>query len=102
MFLQEDSLATDNFLVDYFNEFLSLPVSVLLCSIEYIIKANIVKIGLYYETNLLGLIFFKSLQFTNPSLWTLSKTIHRTHAPLMLPFLVSKSFSIIYEISVQI
>lgn len=38
--LQEDSLATDNFLVDYFNEFLSLPVSVLLCSIEYIINTK--------------------------------------------------------------
>lgn len=52
MFLQENSLATDNFLVDYFNEFLSLPVSILLCSIEYIIKVNILKTGLYYETNL--------------------------------------------------
>lgn len=39
-FLQEDSLATDNFLVDYFNEFLSLPVSVLLYSLEYFIKAK--------------------------------------------------------------
>lgn len=40
MFLQEDSLATDDFLVDYFNEFLSLPVSVLLCSTKLIIKAK--------------------------------------------------------------
>lgn len=53
-------LATDDFFVDYFNEFLSLPVSVLLCSMEYIIKQNIVHTGLSCETDLSGVIFFKN------------------------------------------
>lgn len=59
-FLQEDSLATDDFLVDYFNEFLSLPVSLLLWSIEYILsKKNILITRLSCETNLSGIMLFK-------------------------------------------
>lgn len=59
-FLQEDSLATDDFLVDYFNEFLSLPVSLLLCSIKYILsKQNILITELSCETNLSGTMLFK-------------------------------------------
>lgn len=60
MFLQEDSLATDDFLVDYFNEFLSLPVSVFLHSIEFIIKAIIIT-GLSCKTNLSGIVFFRTI-----------------------------------------